>query len=147
MKKIKAWRKKGDTIVFTNGCFDIIHRGHIEVLARTADLGDKLILGLNSDSSVKKIKGNTRPINDEKSRAIVLSSLKFVDAVVIFNEETPYKLIHKITPDILAKGGDYKVNEIAGHDIIKKNGGEIKLVPLVDGFSTSNIIEKINSFK
>ena len=147
MKKIKAWRKKGDTIVFTNGCFDIIHRGHIEVLARTADLGDKLILGLNSDSSVKKIKGNTRPINDEKSRAIVLSSLKFVDAVIIFNEETPYKLIHKINPDILAKGGDYKVTEIAGHDIIKKNGGEIKLVPLVDGFSTSNIIEKINSFK
>ena len=137
------WKENGEKIVFTNGCFDLVHRGHIEVLANTADLGDKLIIGLNSDSSIKDLKGENRPIMDEISRAIFLASLQFVDAVVFFSEETPYKLIETLVPDILAKGGDYKVTEIAGHEVVLENGGEVILVPFIDGFSSTNIVEKI----
>ena len=137
------WKENGKKIVFTNGCFDLVHRGHIEVLANTADLGDKLIIGLNSDSSIKDLKGENRPIMDETSRAILLASLQFVDAVVFFSEETPYKLIETLVPDILAKGGDYKVTEIAGHEVVLENGGEVILVPFIDGFSSTNIVEKI----
>jgi rfaE bifunctional protein nucleotidyltransferase chain/domain len=120
-----------------------VHRGHIEVLANTADLGDKLIIGLNSDSSIKDLKGENRPIMDETSRAILLASLQFVDAVVFFSEETPYKLIETLVPDILAKGGDYKVTEIAGNEVVLENGGEVILIPFIDGFSSTNIVEKI----
>ena len=137
------WKENGVKIVFTNGCFDLVHRGHVEVLANTADLGDKLIIGLNSDSSIKDLKGENRPIMDETSRAILLASLQFVDAVVFFSEETPYKLIETLVPDILAKGGDYKVTEIAGNEVVLENGGEVILVPFIDGFSSTNIVEKI----
>lgn len=137
------WKKKGKKLVFTNGCFDLVHRGHLEVLANTADLGDKLIIGLNSDSSIKHLKGENRPIMDEISRAILLASLQFVDAVVFFSEETPYKLIETLVPDVLAKGGDYKVTEIAGREVVLENGGEVILVPFIDGFSSTNIVEKI----
>tara|TARA_B110000495_G_scaffold172537_1_gene161527 strand:- start:45 stop:536 length:492 start_codon:yes stop_codon:yes gene_type:complete len=137
------WKGNGKKIVFTNGCFDLVHRGHLEVLANTADLGDKLIIGLNSDSSIKDLKGKNRPIIDENSRAILLASLQFVDAIVFFSDENPYKLIENLVPDILAKGGDYKVTEIAGHNIVLENGGEVILVPFIDGFSSTNIVEKI----
>ena len=152
-KKLKTWneahdiikklQKNGKKIVFTNGCFDLVHRGHVEVLANTADLGDRLIIGLNSDSSIQKLKGENRPIIDENSRAILLASLQFIDAIVLFSEDTPQKLIETIVPDILAKGGDYKVEEIAGHEVVLENGGSVILVPFIDGFSTTNIIDKI----
>jgi rfaE bifunctional protein nucleotidyltransferase chain/domain len=144
-EQVTNWKKTGKKVVFTNGCFDLIHRGHIEVLAQTADLGDKLIIGLNSDVSIKKLKGESRPIIDEKSRVILLASLSFVDAIVLFSEETPLNLISNLNPDILAKGGDYKINTIVGHEIIRKNGGEVILVPFVEGFSSSNIIDKIKN--
>jgi len=143
IEQSKIWRSKGDKIVFTNGCFDLVHRGHVEVLANTADLGDRLIIGLNSDTSIYKLKGEKRPIIDENSRAILLASLQFIDAIVLFSEATPYQLIESILPDILAKGGDYKVEEITGHELVLRNGGEVILVPFIDGFSTSNIINKI----
>jgi len=140
---LEKWKKNGDKIVFTNGCFDLLHRGHAEALANTADLGDRLIIGLNSDQSIKKLKGNNRPIIDEKSRSILLASFQFVDAIVLFSEVTPTKLIEIIMPDVLVKGGDYKIEEIAGYKTILQNGGKVITVPLVDGFSTSNIIHKI----
>ena len=141
--KVNAWKQAGEDVVFTNGCFDIIHRGHIEVLAQTADLGDRLIIGLNSDTSIQKLKGKNRPIIEEQSRAILLASLEFVDAVVIFSEDTPLKLISALLPDVLAKGGDYEIETIVGHEIVQQNGGKVKLVPFVDGFSSTTIIEKI----
>ena len=143
MEQSKIWRSKGEKIVFTNGCFDLVHRGHVEVLANTADLGDRLIIGLNSDSSIQKLKGENRPIIDENSRAILLASLQFIDAIVLFSENTPQKLIETIVPDILTKGGDYKVEEIAGHEVVLENGGSVILVPFIDGFSTTNIVDKI----
>ena len=143
--QVTTWRKSGEKIVFTNGCFDIIHRGHIEVLARSADLGNKLIVGLNSDSSIQKLKGKGRPIIDEHSRAILLAGLDFIDAIILFSEETPLNLITTLKPDILAKGGDYKINTIVGHEIVQKNGGEVILVPFVDGFSSTNLINKIKN--
>ena len=138
-----TWKENGMKIVFTNGCFDLVHRGHVEVLANTADLGDRLIIGLNSDSSIKDLKGENKPIIDETSRAILLASLQFVDAIVFFSEETPHKLIETLVPDVLAKGGDYKVTEIAGHEVVLENGGEVILIPFIDGFSSTNIVEKI----
>ena len=143
--QINTWRKSSQKITFTNGCFDVIHRGHIEVLARTADLGDKLIVGLNSDNSIQKSKGKGRPIIDENSRAILLAALNFVDAIVLFSEETPLNLISSLQPDILAKGGDYQISTIVGHDIVQKNGGEIVVVPFLDGFSSTNIITNIKN--
>jgi len=137
------WKINGEKIVFTNGCFDLLHRGHVEVLANTADLGDRLIIGLNSDSSIKDLKGENRPIIDETSRAILLASLQFVDAIVFFTEETPHKLIETLVPDVLAKGGDYKIKEISGNEVVLENGGEVILVPFIDGFSSTNIVEKI----
>lgn len=142
-RQIDIWKNYGEEIVFTNGCFDIIHRGHVEVLARAADLGDKLIVGLNSDVSIQKLKGKDRPIIQENSRAILLAALDFIDAIVLFSEETPLDLITTLKPDILAKGGDYKIDTIVGHEIVKENGGEVILIPFVDGFSSTNIINKI----
>ena len=141
--QVNAWKKAGEEVVFTNGCFDIIHRGHVEVLAQTADLGDRLIIGLNSDTSIQKLKGKNRPIIEEQSRAILLASLEFVDAVVIFSEDTPLKLISALLPDVLAKGGDYEIDTIVGHEIVQQNGGKVKLVAFVDGFSSTTIIDKI----
>jgi rfaE bifunctional protein nucleotidyltransferase chain/domain len=141
--QVEQWKMGGNKVVFTNGCFDIIHRGHIEVLARTADLGDKLIIGLNSDKSIQKLKGKDRPIIDEQSRAILLAAFSFVDAIVLFSEDTPLKLISTLVPDVLAKGGDYEIETIVGHEIVQQNGGKVKLVPFVDGFSSTTIIDKI----
>ena len=141
--QVNAWKQAGEEVVFTNGCFDIIHRGHIEVLAQTANLGDKLIIGLNSDSSIQKLKGKNRPIIEEQSRAILLASLSFVDAVVLFSEETPLNLISTLKPDVLAKGGDYKIETIVGHKVVQENGGQVILVPFIDGFSSTTIIDKI----
>ena len=132
-------------IGFTNGCFDILHKGHLEVLAKTADLGNRLIIGLNSDSSIKNLKGGNRPIVDENSRAILLAALSFVDAVVLFSEQTPLNLIAEIKPNILAKGGDYKITEIVGHEVVQQNGGEVITIPLIEGFSSTNIIDKIQN--
>ena len=144
--KIDSWRESEEKIVFTNGCFDLLHRGHVEMLAHTADLGDRLIIGLNSDESIRGLKGEDRPIENEYSRAVLLASLSFVDAVVLFPEETPLNLIRSLNPDILAKGGDYKIETIVGHKIIQDNGGEVILVPFVDGFSSTKIINKIKKY-
>lgn len=141
--KLAEWRSAGETIVFTNGCFDILHRGHVEYLAQAADLGDKLIIGLNTDVSVKRLKGESRPVNDEKSRALLLSALQFVDAVVFFDEDTPYELIKQVQPDILVKGNDYKPEEIVGYDIVTAKGGKVLTIDLVEGFSTTNIIKRL----
>ena len=141
--QVASWKNSGEQVVFTNGCFDIVHRGHIEVLARTADLGGKFIIGLNSDSSIQKLKGEDRPIIDEQARSILLAALSFVDAVVLFSEETPINLISTLIPDVLAKGGDYEIETIVGHEIVQNNGGEVILVPFVDGFSSTTIIDKI----
>ena len=141
--KLAEWRSAGETIVFTNGCFDILHRGHVEYLAQAADLGDKLIVGLNTDASVKRLKGESRPVNDEKSRALLLSALQFVDAVVFFDEDTPYDLIKQVQPDILVKGNDYKPEEIVGYDIVTAKGGKVLTIDLVEGFSTTNIISRL----
>ena len=143
--QVTSWKKSGEKVVFTNGCFDVIHRGHIEVLARTADLGDKLIIGLNADSSIKNLKGGGRPIIDEKSRAVLLAALSFVDAVVLFSEETPLNLISTLLPDVLAKGGDYEIATVVGCEIVQENGGKVILVPFVDGFSSTTIIDKIKN--
>ena len=143
--KTSRWKELGFNIVFTNGCFDIIHKGHIEVLSKAADLGDKLIIGLNSDSSVKKLKGKSRPIINEKERALLLASLSFVDAIVVFSEKTPINLINVLRPDILAKGGDYKIEDIPGYEIIEETGGEVTLIPFVYGFSSTLIIDKIKN--
>lgn len=141
--QVNAWKQAGEEVVFTNGCFDIIHRGHIEVLAQTADLGDRLIIGLNSDTSTQKLKGKNRPIIEEQSRAILLASLEFVDAVILFSEDTPINLISTLLPDVLAKGGDYEIETIVGHEIVQNNGGKVILIPFVDGFSSTTIIDKI----
>jgi len=136
-------RKNGKKVVFTNGCFDILHAGHVHYLEQAKELGDELVVGLNSDSSVKTLKGPNRPINNLEERAKVLSSLKCVDRIVSFADETPIKLIKEIKPDVLVKGGDYKVKDVVGHKEIKSWGGEVKIIPLVTGLSTTNIIKKI----
>lgn len=142
--KLAYWRFHNQRIVFTNGVFDLLHRGHIEYLAKASDLGDVLILGLNADVSVKMLgKGPTRPLQDEQSRALILSALRFVTAIVLFEEETPYELIKAVQPDVLVKGGDYKVEEIAGHDIVQANGGEVVLIDIVQGHSTTNLEQKM----
>jgi D-glycero-beta-D-manno-heptose 1-phosphate adenylyltransferase len=142
-KQCAVWRLKDKKIVFTNGCFDILHLGHIEYLSKAAEQGGVLIVGLNSDISVRKIKGQHRPINDEHARAMVLASLGFVNAVVLFNEETPYELIKTIQPDVLVKGKDYKTEEIAGHDIVQALGGKVITIDLTEGYSTTKIEERI----
>lgn len=141
-KQLAIWRFKDKKIVFTNGCFDVLHLGHIEYLAKARDLGDVLVIGLNSDDSVHRIKGPHRPLNNEHARAMTLASLSFVDAIVIFVEETPSELIKLVHPDILVKGKDYKEYEIAGNDIVKSYGGKIVTIDLVKGYSTSQLIEK-----
>jgi D-beta-D-heptose 7-phosphate kinase/D-beta-D-heptose 1-phosphate adenosyltransferase len=141
LEKIAAWRNSAKTIVFTNGCFDILHIGHIKLLHRAAEQGDKLVVGLNSDASVKMLKGANRPIVPEEERAALLSSIKGVDLVVLFDEETPIELIRQFEPDTLVKGGDYTVETVVGHDIVSQKGGSVVIIPLIEGASTSNIIE------
>ena len=140
---LNQWKQSGENLVFTNGCFDLIHRGHIDSLAKAAAFGDRLIIGLNSDESVKKLKGENRPLIDQQSRAILLAALVMVDAVVIFDEETPYELINHIQPDVLVKGSEYQIEEIAGFDIVLGKGGRVERIELTEGFSTSDLIQKI----
>ncbi len=141
---LRHWRFKNETIVFTNGCFDILHRGHIEYLAQAAALGTKLIVGLNTDSSVRKLKGKNRPVNNEKARALLLASLLFTDKIVFFSEDTPLELIRFIQPDVLVKGSDYKAENIVGYDIVKQKGGKVVTIDLTQGYSTTGIIQKCN---
>lgn len=140
--QLEIWRNEGKKLVFTNGCFDILHRGHVTYLAQVADMGDVLLVGLNTDASVRRLKGESRPVNDEQARALVLAALQFVDAVVLFDEDTPYELIRSVQPDILVKGNDYRVEDIVGYDIVKAKGGEVRTVALVDGYSTTEILAK-----
>lgn len=140
---LNQWRFKDEKIVFTNGCFDILHRGHVEYLAKAAALGSKLIIGLNTNASVHRLKGESRPINDEAARAILLSSLIFTNKIVLFDEDTPHELIRFIQPDILVKGNDYKPEEIVGYDILKAKGGEVVTIELTEGFSTTSILNKL----
>jgi D-glycero-beta-D-manno-heptose 1-phosphate adenylyltransferase len=144
-KKTDQWRAEGKTIAFTNGCFDILHAGHIASLTEAAQHGDVLVVALNSDSSVKELKGENRPVNDEKARATVMAALGMVDAVTVFFEPTPRELIIAIQPDVLVKGGDYKVEDIAGAKEVLDRGGKVVINPIVDGFSTTSIIQKMKS--
>jgi rfaE bifunctional protein nucleotidyltransferase chain/domain len=155
--KLKTWKEiseivrdlkiSGKEIVFTNGCFDILHAGHVQYLREAKALGDILIVGLNSDASVKRLKGDSRPINSEQDRAFVLSALEMVDYVVIFDQDTPHELISLIMPDFLVKGGDWKTDKIVGADIVLASGGVVKSLPFRDGYSTTKILEKSGSSK
>ncbi len=141
--QLNRWRLLGKKIVFTNGVFDILHQGHIASLSEAASYGHILIVGVNADASVKRLKGETRPINSEQSRALLLASLVMIDAVLIFEEDTPLHLITNILPDVLVKGGDYTLEQIVGAKEVIANGGEVKIAPIVEGFSTTRIIEKM----
>lgn len=138
------WQFKEQPVVFTNGCFDILHRGHVEYLAKAASLGKVMVIGLNTDNSVRRIKGESRPVQDEYTRALILASLEFVSAVVLFDEETPYELIKATQPDILVKGADYKPEDIVGYDIVTQRGGQVVTIQFVEGFSTTSIINRLN---
>ena len=140
---VSSWKTKGQEIVFTNGCFDILHYGHFRYLAEARELGDRLVIGLNSKKSVRNLKGPGRPVNDEKTRLFQLAALEFVDIVVVFEEETPYELIKLLMPDVLVKGGDWPVEQIVGSDIVLENGGRVKSLTFVEGYSTTKIIQKI----
>ncbi len=140
---IAEWKQAGDKIVFTNGCFDILHLGHIDYLEKAAEKGDRLVIGLNTDASVRKLKGEKRPINNEYARSRVLAALGFVDAVVSFAEDTPYELIRTVQPTTLVKGSDYLAENIVGADIVISNGGSVETIDLVDGYSTTDIISKL----
>jgi rfaE bifunctional protein nucleotidyltransferase chain/domain len=143
--QVRRWRLINKKIVFTNGVFDILHEGHIASLSNAASYGDLLIVGVNADASVKKLKGETRPVNNQQSRTLVVASLIMVDAVVIFEEDTPINLITSILPDVLVKGGDYTIEQIVGAKEVIANGGEVKIAPVLQGFSTTNIIKKMKS--
>ena len=143
LQAINRWRLKNDTIVFTNGCFDILHLGHVEYLAKAAEEGDRLVVGINSDDSIKRIKGESRPVNNIEARAGVLSALHLVDLVIEFNEDTPEELIKAFTPDVLVKGADWKEEDIVGGDFVKENGGKVATIELTDGYSTTGLIEKL----
>jgi D-glycero-beta-D-manno-heptose 1-phosphate adenylyltransferase len=141
--KIAQWNNGGEKVVFTNGVFDVLHRGHVDYLAKARDLGDRLIIGVNTDASVSQLKGPHRPIQDEYSRMLILASFEFVDAVILFGDQTPYELIKMVQPDILVKGSDYKTEDIVGYDIVMAKGGFVKTIDFIPGFSTSLIEKKI----
>lgn len=144
---ILKWREENQKIVFTNGCFDLLHLGHVDYLAKAKDLGDRLIIGVNTDSSVKRLKGKNRPLQDENSRLHILAALHSVDAVVLFDDDTPYELIKKIQPDILVKGADYKIENIVGYDIVTSRGGSVQTIEFIEGYSTTNIEQRILNSK
>ena len=143
VRECNVWRAMGRKIVFTNGCFDILHHGHLDLLARAADQGNVLVLGLNTDNSVKRLKGPERPVTNEQDRAFQVASLLCVDAVCLFDEDTPAELIQALRPDVLVKGGDYTIDKIVGADFVQKNGGRVEIIPFVNGYSTTSIIERI----
>jgi rfaE bifunctional protein nucleotidyltransferase chain/domain len=140
---VKKWKADQKKIVFTNGCFDLLHAGHIAYLSEAAALGNKLVIGLNNDSSVKNIKGSERPINDEKTRSLLLAAMYFIDAVVLFNEDTPLEVIKVILPDVLVKGGDYAIENIVGAKETIANGGSVEVLSFLPGYSSTSIIDKI----
>jgi rfaE bifunctional protein nucleotidyltransferase chain/domain len=140
---VAYWNFKNQKIVFTNGCFDILHRGHIDYLAKAADLGNALVIGLNTDASVSRLKGAGRPVQDQEGRALVLAALSFVNAVVLFDEDTPFELIKAVQPDVLVKGSDYKTDDIVGADIVKAKDGSVQTLDFLDGYSTSGIIRRL----
>ena len=141
--QVADWQRAGQKVVFTNGCFDLVHLGHIDYLEKARTLGDRLVLGLNTDASVSRLKGPHRPVVDEYARARLMAALNFVDTVILFDEPTPKELIEALKPDILVKGDDYSVDTIVGADFVLANGGEVKTVSLVPGYSTTALIEKI----
>lgn len=141
--KLLEWRAAGDRIVFTNGCFDLLHYGHLHYLAQARDLADRLVVGLNSADSVRRLKGPHRPINDELTRTHLLAALQMVDAIIVFEEDTPLDLIQLVQPDILVKGGDWKPEQIVGSDLVLARGGQVLSLPFVTGYSTTNIEQKI----
>ena len=143
LSRVRSWRVNHDTLVFTNGCFDILHPGHIDCLEKARAMGNRLIVGLNSDASVSRLKGPSRPIQNEHARAQVLAALEFVDAIVLFEEDTPLNLIVQIMPDILVKGGDYAIAEIVGHKEVQANGGTVVTIPYLEGYSTTQIVARI----
>ena len=143
--QVADWQRAGQNVVFTNGCFDIVHLGHIDYLEKARALGDRLVLGLNTDASVSRLKGPSRPVVDEYARARLLAAMSFVDTVILFDEPTPKELIEVLKPDILVKGDDYTVETIVGADFVLNNGGEVKTVALVPGYSTTTLIEKIKA--
>ena len=140
---VTEWKAQGEKVVFTNGCFDIIHKGHVCYLAQARDLGTKLVLGLNTDASIKRLKGDSRPIKEEESRALTVASFAFIDLVVLFDEDTPHELISLLVPNVLVKGSDYKVQDIVGADVVLQHGGEVKTIDFVQGFSTTNYVKKL----
>ena len=144
-QKLALWRMQGKKVVFTNGCFDILHLGHVDYLSKAADFGDYLVIGLNTDASVSKLKGLSRPVNPEQARAGILASLFFVSAVVFFDQDTPYELIRQVQPDVLVKGSDYKAEDIVGYDIVKARGGKVVTIDFLEGYSTSSIIDRLRS--
>jgi D-beta-D-heptose 7-phosphate kinase/D-beta-D-heptose 1-phosphate adenosyltransferase len=141
--QLNRWRLLNKKIVFTNGVFDILHEGHIASLSEAASYGDVLIVGINADASVKRLKGDSRPVNNERSRSLLMAALLLTDGVIIFEEDTPLELINMIMPDVLVKGGDYTLEQIVGAKEVMANGGEVKIVPILEGFSTTGIIEKM----
>lgn len=143
LARVEQWHQQNQKIVFTNGCFDIVHLGHVDYLEKARLLGDKLVVGVNTDQSVSKLKGPNRPLQDEMSRTRVMASFWFVDAVVLFDQETPYELIKAVQPNILVKGDDYTLENIVGHDLVLEKGGEVKTIPLVKGYSTTQVVAKI----
>ena len=141
--KVRHWKESGEKIVFTNGCFDILHAGHIHLLTEAKNLGDRLLIGLNSDQSVQNLKGPDRPLNPEYARASVLESLSMVDGVTIFQEDTPHELVKEIIPHVLVKGGDYSIENVVGADTVRASGGKVVLIPILKGYSTSDLITRI----
>lgn len=142
-KRIRIWQQNDEKVVFSNGCFDILHLGHIDYLEKARQEGDRLVIGLNNDQSVKELKGETRPINEEMVRARMLAAMAFVDGVTFFSEDTPLALIQKLLPDVLVKGSDYLAENIVGADVVIANGGSVETIDLVEGYSTTRLIEKI----
>lgn len=142
-RQLNIWRFQTKKIVFTNGCFDVIHQGHIHFLMKAADMGSVLVVGLNSDSSVKRLKGTERPLQNENTRSLIMASFSMIDAVILFDEDTPFELIKFVKPNVLVKGGDYQIDQIVGADIVKSYGGEVKTVEFLEGFSSSLLIDNL----
>ena len=145
--RVAAWRRKGERIVFTNGVFDLLHRGHVEYLEEAAALGDRLVIGLNSDASVRRLKGPERPLTREAERAELLEALGCVDLVAVFDEDTPERLIEEVAPDVLVKGGDWAVERIVGKEFVEARGGRVLNVPLREGLSTTALLERVHAGK
>ncbi|RMG92131.1 MAG: D-glycero-beta-D-manno-heptose 1-phosphate adenylyltransferase [Zetaproteobacteria bacterium] len=146
-ERVKSWREQGLSIVFTNGCFDLLHPGHVEYLEKASKLGDRLVIGINDDASIRRIKGPTRPINPLCDRARMLAALRCVDLVVPFTEDTPLELIRVLMPDVLVKGGDYRPEEIVGSELVRRHGGQVIVMPFLRGYSSTALIERIRNMQ